>query len=155
MQFMRFAFVGILNTLIDFGVLNVLLWLNGYSVGLWLFLFNSLAFVLASGNSYLWNKYWTFGDERPVTLSQAGLFFLLTSIGLVINCSVVFLLTFSGWSPLAVTTLVWINLAKVAATLASLIWNFCSYRWWVFRSRPPAHMGCQVATTGKSTVSIQ
>lgn len=75
MQFMRFAFVGILNTLIDFGVLNGLLWLNGYSVGRWLFLFNSLAFILASGNSYLWNKYWTFGDERPATLSQVGLFF--------------------------------------------------------------------------------
>ncbi len=143
MQFMRFAMVGILNTLIDFGALNGLLWLDGYPVGWRLFVYNALAFTLASGNSYLMNKRWTFGDSRPTSLAKLGLFFCLTLVGLLINCTVVYLLTFSGWSPLAVSTVVWINLAKVAATLASLIWNFCSYRWWVFRPRPqvpPRHV---------------
>jgi len=155
MLFMRFAIVGVLNTLIDFGALNGLLWLNGYPVGWRLFLYNALAFTLASGNSYLLNKRWTFNDARPATLSQVGLFFLLTSFGLLINCTVVYLLTFPGWAPLAVSTVVWVNLSKVAATLASLIWNFCSYRWWVFPLRSTAQAKYQVAAAAKSTMVIQ
>ncbi|OEU53549.1 MAG: hypothetical protein BA871_07090 [Desulfuromonadales bacterium C00003096] len=155
MQFARFAMVGVLNTLIDFGALNGLLWLNGYPVGWQLFLYNALAFTLASGNSYLLNKRWTFNDVRPATLSQVGLFFLLTSFGLLINCTVVYLLTFPGWAPLAVSTVVWINLSKVAATLASLIWNFCSYRWWVFRIRSTVQIEHPVAAAAKSTIVIQ
>jgi putative flippase GtrA len=151
MQFMRFAIVGIFNTLIDFGSLNGLLWLNGYPVGWRLLLYNALAFILASGNSYVLNKRWTFGDARPSSFAQIGLFFVLTSIGLLINCAVVYLLTFSDWSPLAVSTIVWVNLAKVAATLASLIWNFCSYRWWVFRVATHAQTGPPVAVAVKST----
>jgi putative flippase GtrA len=68
---------------------------------------------------------------------------------------VVYLLTFSGGSPLAVSTVVWINLVKVAATLASLIWNFCSYRWWVFRSEARIQTGLPGATAMKSTFSPQ
>lgn len=150
MQFMRFAIVGVSNTLIDFGALNGLLWLNGYPVGRQLLLYNALAFILASGNSYLLNKHWTFGDGRPATLSQVGLFFLLTSIGLLINCTVIYLLTCSGWFSLEVMTVVWVNLAKVAATLASMVWNFYSYRWWVFRAGSHAKTGPPVTATVKS-----
>ncbi len=155
MQFMRFAMVGILNTLIDFGTLNGLLWWDGYPVGWKLLIYNALAFTIASGNSYFFNKRWTFGDSRPSTLSRVGLFFLLTSIGLFINCTVVYLLTFSGWSPLAVSTPIWVNLAKVAATFASLVWNFYSYRWWVFRVESSGQSQCQVAVAVKLPVSFQ
>lgn len=151
MQFMRFAIVGVFNTLIDFGVLNGLLWLNGYPVGWRLLLYNALAFILASGNSYFLNKNWTFGDERPVTLSQVGLFFLLTAIGLLINCTVIYLLTSSGWFSLEVMPVVWVNLAKVAATLASMAWNFFSYRWWVFSVDSHAKASLSVAAAVKST----
>lgn len=74
MQLMRFAMVGLLNTLIDFGVLNGLLWLDGYPVNWKLLLYNAVAFTVACGNSYFCNKFWTFGDRRPSTLHQVGLF---------------------------------------------------------------------------------
>ncbi len=155
MQILRFAIVGVSNTLIDFGVLNGLLWLNGYPVGWRLLLFNALAFILASGNSYRLNKHWTFGDERPATLSQVGLFILLTLIGLLLNCTVIYLLTCSGWFSLAGMNVVWVNLAKVAATLASMVWNFYSYRWWVFRAGSQAQTGPPVAAAAKSTWLVQ
>lgn len=153
MQFLRFAMVGFLNTLIDFGVLNGLLWWDGYPVGWRLFVYNALAFSIASTNSYLINKRWTFGDSRPASLSQAGLFFFLTSIGLFINCTVVYLFTFSEWSPLAVSPAIWVNIAKVAATFASLAWNYCSYRWWVFPSSS-AHQA-KYSVTVKSPITLQ
>lgn len=133
MRFMRFVAVGILNTLIDFGVLNGLLWLDGYHLGWRLFVYNGLAFAAASGNSYVLNKRWTFDDPQPFSLGQAGLFFCLTLIGLAINCLVIYLLTLPACSPQSISAFLWVNLAKVVATLASMIWNYCSYRWLVFR----------------------
>ncbi len=135
MQFMRFAMVGLLNTLIDFGVLNALLWFDNYPVGWKIFAYNSLAFTIASGNSYLLNKHWTFGDRRPSTLPRIGLFFLLTSIGLLINCTIVYLLTLPVWSPVGMLPVVWVNMAKIIATFASLVWNFFSYQCWVFEAK--------------------
>lgn len=155
MQFIRFAMVGFLNTLIDFGVLNGLLWLDGYPVGWKLFVFNALAFTLASGNSYILNKQWTFGDSRASTLSQIGLFFFLTSIGLLINCTVVYLLTLPSLSSASVSSVVWVNLAKVAATIASLVWNFCSYRCWVFRAKASGQSRQSVPAPVKLPITLQ
>ncbi|APG26966.1 hypothetical protein A7E78_03435 [Syntrophotalea acetylenivorans] len=155
MQFMRFAIVGLLNTLIDFGVLNGLLWMDGYPVGWKLFAYNALAFTVASGNSYLFNKYWTFGDRRPSTLPHVGLFFLLTTIGLLINCTIVYLLTLPGASPVALSPAIWVNLAKIAATFASLVWNFFSYRYWVFDAKSSARSQSPAVATVKVPTSPQ
>lgn len=138
MQLLRFAVVGVLNTLIDFGVLNGLLWLDGYHLGWRLAVCNGLAFAAANGNSYLLNKRWTFGDAQPISVCQVGLFAGLTSIGMVINSLVIYLLTFSGWAPLSLPAVAWINVAKVAATFASMAWNFYSYRHWVFSAKSNA-----------------
>lgn len=155
MQFMRFAMVGLLNTLIDFGVLNALLWLDDYPVGWKIFAYNSLAFTIASGNSYLFNKHWTFGDRRPSTLPRVGLFFLLTSIGLLINCTVVYLLTLPGWSPVGVVPVIWVNLAKIVATFASLVWNFFSYRCWVFDANSSSPYRSPAVVTAKIPPNLQ
>lgn len=145
MRFMRFAAVGILNTLIDFGVLNGLLWLDGYHFGWRLLVYNGLAFAAASANSYVLNKRWTFDDPQPFSLGQAGLFLCLTLIGLAINCLIIILLTLPAISPRALSAATWVNLAKVAATFASLAWNYCSYRWWVFSGRSPNKISSAVA----------
>lgn len=155
MQFIRFAMVGLINTLIDFGVLNGLLWLDGYPVGWKLFAYNAVAFTIASGNSYIFNKHWTFGDSRTSTLPQVGLFFFLTSIGLLINCTVVYLLTLPGWAPVVVLPVIWVNLAKGAATFASLVWNFFSYRCWVFDDKSSGRSESPVTTEVKLPTTFQ
>lgn len=59
-QFSKFLVVGFMNTAIDFGILNLLMWLTGVYKGQWIILLNATAFAVAVINSYLWNKYWTF-----------------------------------------------------------------------------------------------
>ncbi|MEM4263579.1 MAG: GtrA family protein, partial [Candidatus Woesearchaeota archaeon] len=56
----KFASVGILNTLIDFGILNLLSYLFTVHSGSAIALFNALSFSAAVVNSYFWNKFWTF-----------------------------------------------------------------------------------------------
>src|SRR2546422_1629323 len=66
-QFLRFCVVGTSNAVIDFLILNLLLWV--YPTGdTWRVLsYNSLAVLLAATNSFFWNKYWTFQHRNPIT----------------------------------------------------------------------------------------
>ncbi len=134
MQFIRFGLVGFANTLIDFGVLNLLLFFADYPAGSGLVFCNSIAFSAASINSYLMNKNWTFSDRQSGTVSQFGMFMLFTLAGLIINSGIIYLLTLPAIRPEAFPAALWINIAKLTATGASMLWNFSSYRRFVFRS---------------------
>ena len=63
-QFLRFAGIGFLNTAVDFSIINILITLTGVTAGLKLSLINTLAFGVAVIHSFLWNKYWAFGEEK-------------------------------------------------------------------------------------------
>ena len=56
----KFLLVGALNTFIDLGVLNMLIWISGIAAGAWYIVFKSISFLVATVNSYFWNKHWTF-----------------------------------------------------------------------------------------------
>jgi len=136
-QFSKFVVIGVMNTAIDFGVLNLLMWQTGIYKGKWIILLNAIAFAVAVINSYFWNKYWTFkakeADEPGEVAKEFSQFIMVTLIGLAINSGIVFGVTtfippFFGLSPE-----LWANLAKVAATGLSLIWNFIGYKFIVFK----------------------
>ena len=66
-KILRFSLVGIINTIVDIAVLNILLWISPTS-DIWRILtYNSMACIVAACNSFLWNKYWTFKYRGPVT----------------------------------------------------------------------------------------
>lgn len=122
-QLLRFGVVGVINTLIDFGVLNALLLLTDESGGRTLLGCNVVAFLCANLNSYFANRTWTFAGLGAASLNEFGVFLGIAFIGLLINSFVLWLLT-SGLP----SSLLYINLAKVGATGVSMIWNFCGYR---------------------------
>lgn len=67
-QFMRFGCIGLLNTGLNFLVVNIISKALGISQG-WKFgLIVGLGFVCAVAQSYPWNKTWTFGGETGVSL---------------------------------------------------------------------------------------
>ena len=59
-QIARFAEVGVMNTFIDFGILNLLIWITRITGGLAIAPLNAFSFLCATSNSYFWNKFWTF-----------------------------------------------------------------------------------------------
>jgi hypothetical protein len=67
-EFSKFAIVGVLNSGVDFGILNPLILLTGMASGGAFLGFKSISVTLGVINSYLWNKYWTF----QVDVSEAG-----------------------------------------------------------------------------------
>ncbi|GBE16260.1 GtrA-like protein [bacterium BMS3Abin15] len=133
-QFSKFVVVGVINTAIDFLVLNLEMVLTGITSGPYIFLFNSISFSVATVNSYFMNKHWTFQDQEKsheaVKFSQ---FLAVSVVGISINGGVVYFITtfiepFFGMDPL-----LWANIAKIVATGLSLIWNFIGYKLWVFK----------------------
>src|SRR5262245_46540837 len=119
-----FAVVGVVNTLVDYGV-----FLAGYYlIGLALIPANVLAWVVAVTGSYVMNSFITFAAEsgRQLRWRAYGAFVASGIAGLVANTAT--LVVASWWLPVPV--------AKVIAILASFVINFSLSHFVVFRHRP-------------------
>ena len=138
-QFGKFVVVGFLNTAIDFGTLNAISVFTGFTSGLVIGGVNVPGFTLAVCNAYLWNKFWVFKSANRTggIFQDLPKFLVVSGTGLLVNSGIViFLTTFvsvSFFSPA-----LWLNVAKVMATVFSLVWNFVGYKFVVFRAAPPA-----------------
>jgi len=132
-QLVKFLEIGVLNTFIDIGILNLLVWLSGITVGFGLTPLNTVSFLCATTNSYYWNKLWTFKKGGQTMSKEFVQFLVISVIGWSINTSIVVL----GTTFLApMTTLsagAWMNIMKLIATLASMVWNFIGYKFIVFK----------------------
>ena len=134
-QIAKFVEVGILNTVIDFGILNLLIWLTGITSGLAIAPLNAFSFLCATTNSYFWNKFWTFKKAGTATGKEFTQFLIISAIGIGINTGIVVAGTslispFFGMSAGA-----WANVMKLLATFVSMTWNFLGYKLWVFRPK--------------------
>ena len=131
-QAAKFISVGFLNTGIDFGILNLLMWVSGIYKGHWIVLINIIAFSAATTNSYFWNKFWTFKARGDAGV-QFAQFIAVSIVGALINTGIVFLITTYMVPWFGIPQGLWANLAKVFATGISLIWNFSGYKFIVFK----------------------
>lgn len=134
-QFGKYAAVGFANTVIDFGILNFLMWTTGVYRGGWIYLLNSASFIIAITHSYLWNRYWSFDSHQKDITKQFLTFLIVTVIGAVINGGIVYGIT-TFMSPLAdLSSASWANAAKVLATAVAFMWNFLGYKFVVFKKK--------------------
>lgn len=67
-QFLRFGCIGVLNTALNFLILNTISKYLNITQGFNLGAIDVLSFSIAIIQSYLWNRTWTFGNETGVSL---------------------------------------------------------------------------------------
>lgn len=131
-QASRFLVVGFLNTSISFGVLNFGSLVTGVYAGRGIIFINIAAFIIAFSNSFIWNRYWTFGRSTSPIAAEFGKFFAVTFGSLALDTGLVFFLTtyipHDGLSPAVLE-----NLAKVLGAGTSMLWNFFGYKFVVFK----------------------
>jgi putative flippase GtrA len=85
-QWLRFAAVGVVNTLLSLGVYAVLVWL-----GLHYLVASSLAFAVGVVNSYALNRRWTF-RSRDRRAPEALRFVAVQAVGLGVDVGLLYLL---------------------------------------------------------------
>jgi len=133
-QISKFVIIGILNTGIDFAVLNLLMWQTGIYSGKYIILLNAISFLVAVINSYFWNKFWIFrAKETTQTGKEFVQFISITLVGMMINTAIVYSVTTLIPPMFGLSVELWANLAKIAATSISLVWNFIGYKLFVFK----------------------
>lgn len=123
-QFARFVVVGVTNTVVDL-VIFYLLKMVMPELGA-----KAISYALGICNSFLWNKYWTFGAGRSGKGGREfARFFLVNTPPLAVNLVVFTVLgIWAGSSSLAV------SMAKAfAAAVVTVVWNFVGSRYWAFR----------------------
>jgi putative flippase GtrA len=132
-QFAKFITVGISNTLIDVGVLNLLMFLAGIYEGTLIIVFNVISVSLAIINSYYWNKHWTFDSKEKTEVQEFGSFVAVSLGGALINTLVVYSLTTFFDPAFGAGKEIWANLAKILAIGLAWLWNFSGYKFFVFK----------------------
>lgn len=122
-QAVRFGAVGVLNTLVDWGLYYALTRWAG--LGSLPVLAKSLSYGAGIINSYFWNKYWTF-QQRDGSLLSIVPFMIVSLIALGVNAGVLHL----GLEVLSITEFA----SLILATGVTLLWNFLMSKLVIFRA---------------------
>lgn len=110
---MKFGVVGVIATVIDFGVMNILY----YGLGLDILIANTSGFVISLIFNYLASMKYVFVHKEGMSRRREFVIFVVLSvIGLVLNDGIVLALK-SGLGLEA-------NLAKICATALVMVYNF-------------------------------
>lgn len=143
-----FGAVGIINTLIDFGILNLLHLVVGWPI----IASNIVSASVAMIGSFFMNRQLVFRSASPQKWRQAVLFFAITAVGVYGLQSITIWLCAHPLSSLvahishvlATLTLhhlshafIQTNGIKALATLVSLVWNYIWYKKVVFAPTAP------------------
>lgn len=133
-QFSKFVVVGFINTGIDFGILNLLMWLFHIYSGTGIILMKTAAFLVANVNSYLMHKFWTFAKKDTESVGKEyGQFFSVSLFALGIHLAVVYSITTYIPPLFNIGPQLWANIANVLAVAIVLMWNFVGYKFIVFK----------------------
>jgi putative flippase GtrA len=132
-QFAKFAAVGALNTFMDVGILNLEIFLSGQATGLYYPVFKGISFLVATTNSFFWNKFWTFGSRNTKVSGEALKFYLFSAIGWVLNVGIATFIVNGLTKPSAVSVNIWANIGALCGVVVSLIWDFAAYKFFVFK----------------------
>ncbi len=127
-RFLRFAVVGLIGAVVDFGVANLLV----YAFRVPLVIAGTISFIAAIISNFVWNRYWTYPDSRSKPLvKQFATFAVVSVTGLVIRVPLLKFLEppmirfFNRLSlPVFSPDFLGKNITLAIAVLVVMFWNF-------------------------------
>jgi len=133
-QLAKYLLIGVLATITDLGVLNILMWISGAAAGIGYSVFKGISFVVATSAKYFGDKFWAFEKmERKGIHKEFGQFFIVTLIGLGLNVGIASLVVNVLGPQFGLSETLWANIGGIAAAFAVTAWNFIGYKFIVFK----------------------
>ena len=137
-RFLRFAVVGCIGAVIDFGIFN-LLTVSKILPSIWA---QVISFTTAVISNFYWNRRWTYQDSRSKPMTHQFIqFFVVNVAGLAIRTPLFaylekFLINLSGrffpdGTPFT-PVLIGHNLSLASVIIVVMIWNFFINRYWTY-----------------------
>jgi putative flippase GtrA len=136
-RFFRFALVGMLGAVIDFGVMNLLT----HFTNMPLVYAGTISFLCAVVSNFTWNRFWTYPESRSrPLLGQLGMFFLVNLAGVAIRIPILHYLEplllrfFENAFHISYNTAEFLakNATLAIAVGVVMLWNFFVNRYWTY-----------------------
>lgn len=129
-RFLKFAVVGIIGAVVDFGIANLLVYV--FQVNL--VVAGTISFICAIISNFTWNRLWTYPDSRSKSLITQFVQFLIISVmGLAIRIPILkfgeplLLQIFEGLPfqiPIFTPDFLAKNITLAIAVIIVMFWNF-------------------------------
>jgi putative flippase GtrA len=149
-RFVKFGIVGVLGAVIDFAMLNFLIFVVGWNTPIGKAFANIVSTSIAIVSNFTWNRLWTFPESRSRKKRfQLVQFTLVNLFGLAINTGIFWVSDHFIYGPLLSASLfhtsgafsfapltpesLSVQLAKATAIGIVLFWNFGANRLWTYR----------------------
>lgn len=136
-RFAKFSSVGCVSFVIDFLILNSLSMVLNINRGVGAASISAISFLFANYNSYFFNKRWTFKDNN--LNAKYKTFLKISIIGAMANVSIIYVMT-SFVDQAVFSGIVWLNISKLTATLLVALFNYISYRKFVFNIKNTSNL---------------
>jgi putative flippase GtrA len=137
-RFLRFAVVGVIGAVVDFGTMNLMVVLFAAP----LVLAGATSFLAAILSNFTWNRYWTYPDSRTKPIfRQLGEFTLVSVIGLGIRVPTLAVLepfmhrlfqSLPFRLPILKPEFLANNATLAVAVIIVMFWNFFVNRYWTY-----------------------
>ncbi len=136
-RFLKFAVVGVIGAVIDFGTMNLLT----QTAGMQLVPAGTISFVCAIISNFIWNRYWTYPDSRSRPLArQLVMFFAVNIAGVAIRIPILHfmeppllnLLENMGIGGPSSVEFLAKNFTLALAVGIVMLWNFFVNRYWTY-----------------------
>lgn len=133
-KFVRYGLVGVLNTILSFGIFNFLIWVSGITRGIEITFFSVITFAIVVTHSFFWNKFLVFKSGGAAHHEYVKFFTVSTTTALV-NVGIISLLVNGIGAPEEVDPRLWANIAVLITIPVSVLGNFTGYALLVFKER--------------------
>jgi putative flippase GtrA len=140
-RFLKFSFVGVTGTIVDFGVMN-LMSLVFHLPLLWA---QAISFTIAVVNNFLWNRFWTYPDSRSKRAPRQLIQFVVINLaGIIVRTPLITWLNnliLKSLNNAAIhfpveNFVISQNLALAVSISIILFWNFFANRYWTYGDVP-------------------
>jgi len=144
-QFIKFAFVGLVNTGVDWIVFFLLTLIPFFDSTEWLA--KTISFIIAATNSFVMNSYWTFKQEfqegmkrvekggRRVEKGTAYYikFMIVSAIGWGLNTLIFSLMRYRLFTDIPERRSQLVSLFFASAVV--VVWNFLANKFWTYKEK--------------------